>query len=121
MSENTKLAESLKAVADEMSTKIKITNKNLSDSLTKEFRQENGSLKKKFSSKLKSEILNLTEAMNQLRKYTDLEVTSLSHSVETVLEKLNDRVNEHTSVAQRSIERVSQEMNKNSRSCSRFN
>jgi len=45
--------------------------------------------------------LNLTEAMNQLRKNTDLEVTSLSHSVETVREKLHDRVNEHMSVAQR--------------------
>ena len=67
-SENTKLAESIKAVADEMSNKIEIANKNLSDSLTKQFREENDSLKKEFSSKLKSEISNLTEAMNQLRK-----------------------------------------------------
>jgi len=53
--------------------------------------------------------------MNQLRKDRDLEVTSLSHSVETVREKLNDRVNEHMSVAQRQIERVSQEMNRRTR------
>jgi len=39
--------------------------------------------------------------MNQLRKDTDLDVTSLSHSVETVREKLNGRMNEHMSVAQR--------------------
>jgi len=58
-SENTKLAESTKAVADEMSTKIEIANKKLSDSLTKLFIEESESLKKEFSSKLKSEILNL--------------------------------------------------------------
>ena len=57
--ENTKLAESLKAVVDEMSAKIEIANKTLSDNLTKQFREENESLKKEFCSKLKSEILNL--------------------------------------------------------------
>jgi hypothetical protein len=41
--------------------------------------------------------------MNQLRKDTDLEVTSLSHSVETVREKLDDTVNEQMTVAQRQI------------------
>jgi len=87
----------------------------LSDSLTKQFRKENESLKKEFSSRLKSEVLNLTEAMNQLRKDTDLEVTSLSHNVETVHEKLNDKMNEHMSVAQRQVERVSQEMNARTR------
>ena len=110
-SENTKLVEGIKAVADEMSTKIEIANKNLSGSLTKQFREENNSLKWEFSSKLKSEILNLTEAMNQLRKDTDLQVISLSHNMETVHEKLNDRMNEHMSVAQSQIERGSQEMN----------
>jgi len=59
--------------------------------------------------------LNLTEAMNRLRKDTDLEVISLSHSVDTVREKLHDRLNEHMSVAQRQIERVSQEMNTKTR------
>ena len=58
-SENTKLAESIKAVADEMSTKTEVANQNLSESLTKQLREENKSLKKEFSSKLKSEILNL--------------------------------------------------------------
>ena len=58
-SENTELAESIKSVSDEMSIKMEIANKNLSDSLIKQFREENESLKKEFSSKLKSEILNL--------------------------------------------------------------
>jgi hypothetical protein len=53
--------------------------------------------------------------MNQLRKDSDLEVTGLSHSVETVREKLNDKVNEHMGVAQRQTERVSQEMNTRTR------
>jgi hypothetical protein len=87
----------------------------LSHSLTKQFTEENQSLKKEFSSKLKSEILNLTEAMNQLRRDKDLEVTSLSHNVETVREKLHGRVNEHISVAQRETERVSQEVNTGTR------
>ena len=115
-SENTKLAESIKAVSDEMSIKIEIANKNLSENLTKQFREENENLKKEvFFSKLRSEILNLTEAMNHLHKDTDLEVTSLSHSVESVREKLDDRMNEHMSVAQRQIEMVSQEMNTRTR------
>jgi len=53
--------------------------------------------------------------MNQLRKYTDLEVNSLSHSVKTVREKLNDRLNENMSVAQGQVERFSQEMNTRTR------
>jgi len=53
--------------------------------------------------------------VNQLRKDTDLEVTTLSHSVEAVREKLNDKVNEHMGVAQRQIERISQEMNTRTR------
>jgi hypothetical protein len=55
--------------------------------------------------------------MNQLREdiRVDLEVTSLSHSVEIVREKLDDKVNEHMSVAQRQIERVSQEINTRTR------
>jgi hypothetical protein len=48
----------------------------LAESLTKQFRGENESLKKEFSSELKSEILNLTDAVNQLRKDTDLEVAN---------------------------------------------
>jgi hypothetical protein len=42
-SDNTKLSESIKAVADEMSIIIEIANKNLSDSLTKQFREEDES------------------------------------------------------------------------------
>ena len=49
-----------------------------------------------------------SEAMNQLRKDTDLEVTRLGH---IVLEKLDDTMSEHMSVTQSQIERVSQEMN----------
>jgi len=53
--ENTKLSESIKAVADEMTIEIEISNKKLSKRVTKQFREENESLKKEFSSKLKSE------------------------------------------------------------------
>jgi hypothetical protein len=47
-SENVKLAESIKALSDEMSIKIEIVNKNLSESLTKQFEEEHASLKKEF-------------------------------------------------------------------------
>jgi hypothetical protein len=96
-------------------SKWKIANKNLSDSLITQFREENESLRKEFSSDLKAEILNLTGTKNQLRKDTDLEVASLSHSVEAVREKLNEEVNEHKGVVQRQIEKISQEMNKRTR------
>jgi hypothetical protein len=89
-SENTKFAETITALSNEMSIKIEIANKNLSDSLPKQFREENASLKKEFSSKLKSEIFNLSEAISQLQKDTDIEVISLSHSVDAVCEQLND-------------------------------
>jgi hypothetical protein len=55
-SENTKLSESIKVVSDEVSIKIEVANKNLSESLTKQFREENESIKKEFSLKLKAEI-----------------------------------------------------------------
>ena len=86
-SENTKLSDSIKAVSEEMSNKIEIANRNLSDMLTKQFREENAKLKEELSCKLKSEVLSLTEVINQLRRDTDLEVISLNHSMETVGEK----------------------------------
>jgi hypothetical protein len=61
----------------------------------KQFREESESLKKEVSNKLNSEILNLTEAMKQLHKDIDLEVTSLQENVNTVCEKLDDKMNEN--------------------------
>ena len=45
-SENNKLAESIKSASDEMSIKMEIANKNMSDRLTQQFREENENLKK---------------------------------------------------------------------------
>jgi hypothetical protein len=105
-----------------MSNTIEIANRNLSDRLTKQLREENAKLKEELYSKLKSE-LSLTEGINQIqdtrygyhKKDTDLKVNSLNHSVETVCEKTNDRVDENMSVTRKRIERVSQEMNTRSR------
>jgi hypothetical protein len=113
--DNNKLAESIKAVIDEMTVKIEVANKKLSDSLTKQFREEHASLKKEISSEQKSEIASLTEAIDPLRKDTDIEVISLSHSVDTVREQIIDNMNEKMGVAQKQIERVSQEMNTRTR------
>jgi hypothetical protein len=87
---NTKLSESIKPVAHEISSKIEVANKNLSESLTRQFREESESLKKEIANKLKS-----TEAMDQLHKDTEFEVTGLRDNVNTVHEKLNDKMNEN--------------------------
>jgi hypothetical protein len=63
--------------------------------------EESESLKKEIANKLKSHIFNLTEAMDQLRKDTDLEVTSLRENVNRVQKKLDDKMNENMSVVQR--------------------
>jgi histidinol dehydrogenase len=47
-SENTRLSESIKAVSDEVSIKIEFANKNVSESLTKQFREENERFKNEF-------------------------------------------------------------------------
>jgi hypothetical protein len=109
-SENSKLSDSIKSVAHEMSRKIEVTNKNLLDSLTKQFREESESLKRGVSSK-KSEVVNLTEDMSRLRKDMDLKVTSLRDGVNTVREKLDDKMNENMSAVQSQIEKVSQKVN----------
>jgi hypothetical protein len=93
--ENTKLSDNIKAVADEMALKIEVTNKNISESLLKQYREETESLKKEVSNKIRSEVLNLTDDINQLRKDTDLEVTSLRDNMNTVHEKLDDKMNEN--------------------------
>ena len=99
-SENTKLSEKIKSVTNEMSRKTEVTNKNLMDSLTKQFREESESFRKEVSNKPKPKIFNITEAMNQLRNDTDLEVTSLRNNVNIVHEKLDNKMNENMSVVQ---------------------
>jgi phosphoglycerate-specific signal transduction histidine kinase len=97
-SENTKLSENI-------SSEIEVPNKNLSESLTRQFREESESIKTEIANKLKSDISNLTEAMDQLHKDTDLEVTKLRDSMKAVHEKLGDKMNENMSVVQRQIEK----------------
>jgi hypothetical protein len=98
-----------------MTMQIEVANNNLSDKLTEQFREETASLKKEISDKLRSEVFNLTEAINQLRKDTDIEVISLIQSVDTVREQLSDSMYEKMGVAQKQIERISQELNKRTR------
>ena len=103
--------EDLKDKNTKLSEKIEVTNKNLLDSLTKQFREESKSLKKEIANELKSEILNPTEVMNQCRKDIDLDVTSLRDNVNTVHEKVDNKMNENMSVFQRQIEKVSEKVN----------
>ena len=114
-SENAKLTDSIKTLSEEMTIKIEVANNNLSDRLTKQFREETASLKKEISDELRSEVLNLREAINQLRKDTDIEVISMSHNVDTVREQLSDSMDKQMGVAQKQMERVSQEMKKRTR------
>ena len=111
MKEFEDLKDGLRSENTKLSEKTEVTNKNLSDSLTKQFREESESLKKEIANKPKSDIFNLTEALNQLRKDTDLEVTNLRDNVNNVHEKLDDKMNEYMNVVQRQIEKVSQNVN----------
>jgi hypothetical protein len=116
--ENTKLAESIKTASDEMAIKMEVANKSLSDSPTKQFKDENKILRKEFSSELKAESLTLTEVMNQLRKDTNPKIASLNRSVEAVRKQLNKEVNEHKGVVQRQVDKFSQELDKRTRDLS---
>ena len=55
--------------------------------------------------------MNPTEVMNQCRKDIDLDVTSLRDNVNTVHEKVDNKMNENMSVFQRQIEKVSEKVN----------
>ena len=103
--------EDLKHKNTKLSEKIEVTNKNLLDSLTQQFREESESLKKEIANELKPEILNPKEVMNQRRKDIDIEVTSLRENVNTVRENLDYKMSENMSVDQRQIEKVSQKVN----------
>jgi hypothetical protein len=65
MKEFGNLKTSIKAVSDEMTSKIEISNKNLTDSLTKQFREEYESFKKELSNKLRSEIFKIDRSHEQ--------------------------------------------------------
>jgi predicted nuclease with TOPRIM domain len=54
--------------------------------------------------------------VNRLHKNTVLEVTSLRDSVNTVREKLDDRMNENMSVVHSQIEKASKKVNQEIRS-----
>jgi hypothetical protein len=101
-----------------MAIKMEVANKSLSDSLTKQFSDENEILRKEHSSELKAEILTVTDTLNQLRNDTNLEISSLSHSMEAVIKQLNEEVNEHKEIIQRQIDKISQELNKRTRELS---
>jgi hypothetical protein len=102
-----------------MSSKIEVANKNLSEGLTRQFREESESLKKEITNKLKSDIFNLTEAMDQLRKIQTLMLLALGDYVNTVHERLDDKMNENMSVDQRQTEEFFSESESENRSLKR--
>jgi hypothetical protein len=83
----------------------------LAESLTKQFREEQESLKREISSKLRSEISILTETMDKRSKDVDIAILDISHRVDTVHEQVNEKMEKEIGITQRRIERVSQEMN----------
>jgi gas vesicle protein len=99
-SENTKLAENIKTLGSEMTIEIEVASNSLSDRLTKQFRDKSASLKKEIADKLSSEVSNLTEAINQLRKDTDSEVLCLNHSIDIMREQLNDSMIQKVEITQ---------------------
>jgi hypothetical protein len=84
------------------------SNKILSETLTKQFREENEKLRAELSSKLEGEVTKFQKAMDELRSDTAIEILSVSNSMEGVCEKLDDRLTGHIEEPDRRIDRVTE-------------
>ena len=104
-SNNTKLAENSRFVEQ-----IESNNKRLSETLTKQFREENEKLRAELSSKLEGEVTKFQKATDKLRSDTVIETLSVSNSMEGVCEKLDDRLTGHIEETDRRVGRISEEL-----------
>jgi hypothetical protein len=98
-SNKTKLAENLNAKIQaeifRFVEQVESNNKRLSETLTKQFREENEKFRAELSSKLEWEVTKFQKAMDKLRSDTAIEILSVSNSTEGVCEKLDDRLTAH--------------------------
>jgi uncharacterized protein (UPF0210 family) len=82
----------LQAEYSRLFEQIESNNKRLSETLTKQFREENKKLRAELSNKLEREVTKFQEAMDTLRSDTGIEILSVRNSMEGVCEKLDDRL-----------------------------
>jgi hypothetical protein len=66
---------------------IESNNKRLSETMTKQFREENEKLRAELSSKLEGEVTKFQKAIDKLRSFTAIEILSVSNSMEGRCEK----------------------------------
>jgi ferritin-like metal-binding protein YciE len=92
------------------STKQNNNNKRLSDTLTKQFREENEKLRAELSSTLEGEVTKFQKVMDKLRSDTATEILSVSNSMEGVCQKLDSRFTGHIEETDRRIDRVTEEL-----------
>ena len=79
-SDNTNMAETLNAKiqASQLVEQRESNNKGLSETLTKQFREENEKLRAELLSKLEGEVTKFRKAMDKLRSDTAIEIISVS-------------------------------------------
>jgi hypothetical protein len=113
-SNNTKLTENLNAKIQAENSRlveqIESNNKRLSETLTKQFREDNEKLRAELSCKLEGEVTKFQKAMDKLRSGTAIEILSVSNSMESVCEKLDDRVTGHIEETDRCLDRITEEI-----------
>jgi hypothetical protein len=62
------------------------------------------------SSKLEAEVTKFQEAMDKLRNDTTIEIGCVSHGMESVCEKLGERLSGHIEETDKRIDRINQEL-----------
>ena len=78
-----------------MFEEIESDNKRISETLTKQFREENEKLRAELSSKLEGKVTKFQKAVDKLHSDTDIEILIVSNSMEGVCEKVDDRLTGH--------------------------
>jgi predicted HNH restriction endonuclease len=112
--DSTKLAENLNAKIQaehsRLVEQIENNNKRLSETLTKQFREENEKLRADWLSKLEGEVTKFQKAMDKLRSDYAIEILSVSNSMESMCEKLYDRITGHIEETNRRVDIITEEL-----------
>jgi hypothetical protein len=110
---NSKLEENLNTkIQGEVSKLVKLIESNnirLSETLTKQFREENEKVRVEVAGKLEGEVTKFQKTMEKMRSETAIEISSVSHNMESVCEKLDERLTGHIEKADKRLDRITEE------------
>ena len=113
-SENSVLTEKLNAKLEaenlRLAAQIESTNKRLSETLTKQFKEEIDKLRGELSCKLEADVTKVQGNMDKLRKDTAVEIVSVRQGMEGMCEKLENRLTGHIEETDQRINRITQEL-----------